>query len=153
MKKFKEFLENYDFYIDKPYGWEGNTASPETDLQEKVENWTKQKMHSDLTDKDYRVKDVYDYAKKHSKPVKLKISDTDALEWWDKQYDMDNAKHKKRMMDADTDYPVLAIKVKNGKYSIADGLNRIKKLHDVEHEKNVYAYVIDQKDLKNIDEV
>jgi hypothetical protein len=21
MKKFKEFLENYDFYIDKPYGW------------------------------------------------------------------------------------------------------------------------------------
>ena len=21
MKKFKEFLENYDVYIDKPYGW------------------------------------------------------------------------------------------------------------------------------------
>jgi len=126
MKKFKEFLI------------------------EEVENWKDQKMHSDVTDKDYMVKDVYDWAKKNTKPVTLPIKDTDALEWWDKQYDMDNKAHKKRMMDADTSFPVLGIRQKDNKISIADGLNRVKKAHDIEHKKSVKAYVIDQKDLENI---
>jgi len=126
MKKFKEFLI------------------------EEVENWKDQKMHSDVTDKDYMVKDVYDWAKKNTKIVTLPIKDTDALEWWDKQYDMDNKAHKKRMMDADTSFPVLGIRQKDNKISIADGLNRIKKAHDIEHKKSIKAYVIDQKDLENI---
>ena len=126
MKKFKEFL------------------------MEEVENWKDQKMHSDVTDKDYMVKDVYDWAKKNTKIVTLPIKDTDALEWWDKQYDMDNKAHKKRMMDADTSFPVLGIRQKDGTISISDGLNRIKKAHDVENKKEIKAYVIDQKDLENI---
>jgi hypothetical protein len=126
MKKFKEFLI------------------------EEVENWKDQKMHSDVTDKDYMVKDVYDWAKKNTKIVTLPIKDTDALEWWDKQYDMDNKAHKKRMMDADTSFPVLGIRQKDGTVSISDGLNRIKKAHDVENKKEIKAYVIDQKDLENI---
>ena len=126
MKKFKEFL------------------------MEEVENWKDQKMHSDVTDEDYMVKDVYDWAKKNTKIVTLPIKDTDALEWWDKQYDMDNKAHKKRMMDADTSFPVLGIRQKDGTVSIADGLNRIKKAHHVENKKEIKAYVIDQKDLENI---
>jgi len=126
MKKFKEFLI------------------------EEVENWKDQKMHSDVTDEDYMVKDVYDWAKKNTKIVTLPIKDTDALEWWDKQYDMDNKAHKKRMMDADTSFPVLGIRQKDGTISISDGLNRIKKAHDVENKKEIKAYVIDQKDLENI---
>jgi hypothetical protein len=126
MKKFKEFLI------------------------EEVENWKDQKMHSDVTDEDYMVKDVYDWAKKNTKIVTLPIKDTDALEWWDKQYDMDNKAHKKRMMDADTSFPVLGIRQKDGTVSIADGLNRIKKAHHVENKKEIKAYVIDQKDLENI---
>jgi hypothetical protein len=126
MKKFKEFL------------------------MEEVENWKDQKMHSDVTNKDYMVKDVYDWAKKNTKIVTLPIKDTDALEWWDKQYDMDNKAHKKRMMDADTSFPVLGIRQKDGIVSISDGLNRIKKAHDIENKKSVKAYVIDQKDLENI---
>jgi hypothetical protein len=126
MKKFKEFLI------------------------EEVENWKDQKMHSDVTDEDYMVKDVYDWAKKNTKIVTLPIKDTDALEWWDKQYDMDNKAHKKRMMDADTSFPVLGIRQKDGTVSISDGLNRIKKAHDVENKKEIKAYVIDQKDLENI---
>jgi len=126
MKKFKEFLI------------------------EEVENWKDQKMHSDVTDEDYMVKDVYDWAKKNTKIVTLPIKDTDALEWWDKQYDMDNKAHKKRMMDADTSFPVLGIRQKDNKISIADGLNRVKKAHDIENKKSVKAYVIDQKDLENI---
>ncbi len=119
-------------------------------LMEKVENWKDQKMHSDVTNKDYMVKDVYDWAKKNTKPVTLPIKDTDALEWWDKQYDMDNKAHKKRMMDADTSYPILGIKLKDGTISVADGLNRVKKAHDIEKKKSIKAYVITQKDLKNI---
>jgi hypothetical protein len=126
MKKFKEFLI------------------------EEVENWKDQKMHSDVTDEDYMVKDVYDWAKKNTKIVTIPIKDTDALEWWDKQYDMDNKAHKKRMMDADTSFPVLGIRQKDGTISIADGLNRIKKAHHVENKKEIKAYVIDQKDLENI---
>jgi hypothetical protein len=126
MKKFKEFLI------------------------EEVENWKDQKMHSDVTDEDYMVKDVYDWAKKNTKIVTIPIKDTDALEWWDKQYDMDNKAHKKRMMDADTSFPVLGIRQEDGTISIADGLNRIKKAHHVENKKEIKAYVIDQKDLENI---
>ena len=125
MKKFKEFLTE-------------------------AQDWKDQKMHSDVTNKDYMVKDVYDWAKKNTKPVTVAIKDTDALEWWDKQYDMDNKAHKKRMMDADTSFPVLGIRQKDNKISIADGLNRIKKAHDIEHKKSIKAYVIDQKDLENI---
>jgi hypothetical protein len=115
-----------------------------------AEDWKDQKMHSDVTNKDYMVKDVYDWAKKNTKIVTIPIKDTDALEWWDKQYDMDNKAHKKRMMDADTSFPVLGIRQKDNKISIADGLNRVKKANDIEHKKSVKAYVIDQKDLENI---
>ncbi len=115
-----------------------------------AEDWKDQKMHSDVTNKDYMVKDVYDWAKKNTKIVTLPIKDTDALEWWDKQYDMDNKAHKKRMMDADTSFSVLGIRQKDGTVSIADGLNRIKKAHDVENKKEIKGYVIDQKDLENI---
>ena len=117
---------------------------------EEVENWKDQKMHSDVTNKTYRVKDVFDWAKKNTKLITLPIEDTDAIEWWDKQYDMDNKAHKKRMMDSDTSFPVLGIRQKDNKISISDGLNRIKKAHDIEHKKSVKAYVIDQKDLENI---
>jgi hypothetical protein len=39
MKKFKEFLENYDVYIDKPMGWENITVNKElrnTNIQNKL---------------------------------------------------------------------------------------------------------------------
>ncbi|MFZ4600395.1 MAG: hypothetical protein ACOYNN_17280 [Terrimicrobiaceae bacterium] len=35
MKKFKEFLENYDFYIDKPMGFK--KPDPDVDSEEVVE--------------------------------------------------------------------------------------------------------------------
>ena len=34
MKKFKEFLENYDVYIDKPYGWKKKENEDEGDVTE-----------------------------------------------------------------------------------------------------------------------
>ncbi len=40
MKKFKEFLENYDFYIDKPMGFKKPNPDSEevTDTEEETDN-------------------------------------------------------------------------------------------------------------------
>ena len=120
-------------------------------LKETVENWKDQIATNDETGKSYRVEDIYDYAKKHTKLIKnLPISETDALEWWDKQYDMSNKAHKKRMMDADTSVPVLGIRQEDGTISITDGLNRIKKAKTVEEKDTIPAYVIDKADMENI---
>jgi hypothetical protein len=130
MKKFKEFL------------------------REEVENWDEQVATNDETGKKYRVKDIYAYAKKNTKLIKdLPIKHTDALEWWDKQYDMDNKEHKARMEKADTSVPVLGIRQEDGTISITDGLNRIKKAHSVEKKKTIPAYVIDKADMENINPV
>jgi hypothetical protein len=120
-------------------------------LIEEVENWQDQIATNDETGKKYRVKDIYDFAKKNTKLIKdLLIKDTDALEWWDKQYDMDNKEHKARMEKADTSVPVLGIRQKDGTISITDGLNRIKKAHTIENKKTIPAYVIDKADMDKI---
>jgi hypothetical protein len=130
MKKFKEFL------------------------LEEVENWDQQVATNDQTGKSYRVKDIYEYAKKNTKLIKdLPIKDTDALEWWDKQYDMDNKEHKARMEKADTSVPVLGVRQKDGTISITDGLNRIKKASTIEKKTTISAYVIDQADMGKIEPV
>jgi hypothetical protein len=119
-----------------------------------VENWDQQIAQNDETGKKYRVKDIYAYAKKNTELIKaLPIKHTDALEWWDKQYDMDNKAHKERMLKADTSVPVLGIRQEDGTISITDGLNRIKKAHHVEDKTTIPAYVIDKKDMENIEEV
>ncbi len=124
-------------------------------LTEAVENWDQQIAKSNDTGKKYRIKDIYDYAKsKKEFFIKdLPIKETDALKWWDKQYDMDNPKHKERMENADTSVPVLGIRQKDGTISITDGLNRIKKAHSMEGKKTIPAYVIDKDDMENIEPV
>jgi len=121
-------------------------------LLEAVEDWKDQIATNDETGKKYRVKDIYDFAKsKKEFLVKdLPIKDTDALEWWDKQYDMDNKEHKERMEKADTSVPVLGIRQEDGTISITDGLNRIKKAYSMERKKTIPAYVIDKSDMENI---
>lgn len=119
-----------------------------------AENWDQQIATNDETGKKYRVKDIYDFAKKNTKIIKdLPIEDTDALEWWDKQYDMDNKDHRERMEKADTSVPVLGIRQEDGTISITDGLNRIKKAHSIEKKKTIPAYVIDKADMENIEPV
>ena len=124
-------------------------------LTEAVENWDQQIATNDETGKKYRVKDIYDFAKSNPKffVKDLPIEDTDALEWWDKQYDMKNKNHVQRMQNADTSVPVLGIRQEDGTISIADGLNRIKKAHMVERKATIPAYVIDKKDMENLKEI
>lgn len=120
-----------------------------------AEDWKDQIATNDETGKKYRVKDLYDFAKsKKEFFIKdLPIEETDALEWWDKSYDMDNPDHKKRMEKADTSMPVLGIRQEDGTISIADGLNRIKKASTIEKKKTIPAYVIDKADMDKIEPV
>ena len=120
-----------------------------------VENWDQQIAYNDETGNHYRVKDIYTFAKSQPESFipNLPIEHTDALEWWDKQYDMDNEAHRERMMKADTAVPVLGIRQEDGTISITDGLNRIKKAHSVEGKTTIPAYVIDKDDMENIEPV
>lgn len=124
-------------------------------LNEEVEEWQDQIATNDETGKKYRVGDIYKFARSRTEffVKDLPIEQTDALEWWDKQYDMDNPEHKKRMERADTSVPVLGIRQEDGTISITDGLNRIKKAHSMEGKKTIPAYVIDKADMENIEPV
>lgn len=124
-------------------------------LAEEVEPWQDQIATNDETGKKYRVKDIYDFAQSNPKFLikDLPIEDTDALEWWDKQYDMDNPQHKERMEKADTSVPVLGIRQEDGTISIADGLNRIKKAHTIEGKTTIPAYVIGKEDMEKLKEI
>ena len=118
-----------------------------------VENWDEQ-ITSDEKGNKYRVKDLYDYAKKECEDCynkELPIDNTDALHWWSKNYSMKNPEHVERMEKADTSVPVLGVRVADSDtISIADGLNRIKKAHSMEKKKTIPAYVINMKDVEHL---
>ena len=124
-------------------------------LTEEVEPWQDQIAVNDETGKKYRVGDIYKFAKSKKEffVEDLPIKETDALKWWDKQYDMDNEEHRERMEKADTSVPVLGIRQEDGTISITDGLNRIKKAHSVEKKKTIPAYVTDKADMENIEPI
>ena len=103
-------------------------------------------------EKTYSVEKVYDFAKKNkvkyfkNKFPLSKIAHN--LEWWNKNYDISNKEHKKRMMDSDTSFPLLVIKEKDGNLSVADGLNRLYKAIKIEKKKSLPVFLIDRKDLE-----
>lgn len=112
-----------------------------------MESWDSQKATDDEGN-EYSVKKLYAYAEKKGPAVEIPIDSTDALEWWDKSYSMDNPEDVERMENADTSYPVLAVEYEKGKYSIADGLNRIKKAHSKEGKKTIMAHIVSQDEMK-----
>jgi hypothetical protein len=69
------------------------------------------------------------------------------LKWWDKQNKEDPDKSNKRMMKADTSFPLLVIKNKSYGLSVSDGLNRLKKARDVENKKVIDVYIVPEKDI------
>jgi len=57
------------------------------------------------------------------------------------------------MMNADTSYPLLVIKEKDGNLSVADGLNRLYKAIKIEDKKTLPVYLIGRQDLESIEKV
>ena len=83
------------------------------------------------------------YLKKDFPISKLKKE----LKWWDKQNKEDPEKSNKRMMKADTSYPLLVIKSEGYGLSVADGLNRLKKAMDIEKRETVDIYLVPEEDI------
>ncbi len=105
----------------------------------------------------YSVEKVYDFVKKNKKKYLKNNFPLDKikhnLEWWNKNYDIENKAHKKRMMNADTSYPILVIKEKDGNLSVADGLNRLYKAINIEKKDTLPVYYIsNKKDIEDLKE-
>ena len=105
----------------------------------------------------FSVEKVYDFVKKNKKKYLKNNFPLDKikhnLEWWNKNYDIENKAHKKRMMNADTSYPILVIKEKDGNLSVADGLNRLYKAIKIEKKDTLPVYYIsNKKDIEDLKE-
>jgi len=97
----------------------------------------------------YKVLDTIKWAEKTGQKEVIDLQDTDNIltrvvhnnidEWW--QGD------DTRMMKSDTKWPILMVIEPNGEISIADGLNRAKKLRDVEKKKTIQANVVKRVDI------
>jgi hypothetical protein len=112
-----------------------------------TENWDAQ-MAGDEAGNQFSVAQVYQHIQDQKiQPVSLPISQTDGVEWWNKEYSMDNPEHVERMKAADTSYPVIAVRTGKNMHTIPDGLNRIMKLHKA-GETTVPAYVLTPKQFK-----
>ena len=103
----------------------------------------------------YSVEKVYDFVKKNKTKYLKNNFPLDSikhnLKWWGKHYDINNKDHKERMMNADTSYPLLVIKEKNGNLSVADGLNRLYKAIKIEKKEKLPVYFIsDKSDIKDL---
>jgi disulfide oxidoreductase YuzD len=101
----------------------------------------------------FSVEEVYEFVEankekyfKSNFPISKLIHN---LEWWDKNYDINNKEHKRRMMNSDTSYPLLVVKEKNN-LSVADGLNRLYKAVNIENKKNIDIYFINKEDIMSL---
>ena len=96
----------------------------------------------------YSVHQVVGWAEKNGQKKTIDLTSNDPLakavhdnieKWW--QGD------EERMMKADTTFPVLMTIADTGEISIADGLNRAKKIRDVEKRPQIEAYVVNMSDI------
>ena len=97
----------------------------------------------------FKVWDTIKWAEETGRKEVIDLQDTDNIltkavhndidEWW--QGD------DERMMKSDTKWPILMLVEPDGKISIADGLNRAKKLRDVEKKKTIQANVVKREDI------
>ena len=98
----------------------------------------------------WKVEKVLAFAKSNPRyfhkdfPVSKLIHD---LEWW-----KDNPAQRRRMKNADTQFPLLIIN-DNGHLSVADGLNRLKKATEIEHKKHIDVYIVPKDDIFKIQEL
>ena len=113
-----------------------------------AQNWFKGSTFSDEQGNNFDVEAVVSFAQanagKYLRTVPMSKIEHD-LEWWEQD------PNKDRMMGTDTRYPILVV-VDNGHWSVADGLNRMKKARDVEGKTAMQAYVVPKEDIAQLAE-
>lgn len=108
-------------------------------------DWFKGSKFQDDSGNTFPVEAVIDFAEKN-KSKYLQTVPMSKIEHDLKYWQGD----EERMMGADTKWPILVID--DGGWSVADGLNRMKKAHDVEHKTKMTAYVVPKADISHLGE-
>ena len=119
-------------------------------MEEEVLDYFTNSKFADDEGNNFYVEEIYDFVHANSDKYyhkkfplsKLKHN----LEWWNKNYDIENSKDKKRMMKADTSFPLLVVK-ENNNLSVADGLNRLYKAIKIENRNYLPVYLVPKKDI------
>ena len=117
--------------------------------EDKVDYFTNSKF-GDEEGNTFFVEEIYDFVYANSDKYyqkkfplsKLKHN----LEWWNKNYNLDDTKDKRRMMRANTSFPLLVVKEKDN-LSVADGLNRLYKAIKIENRQHLPVYLVPKKDI------
>jgi len=119
-------------------------------MEEEVLDYFTNSKFADDEGNNFYVEEIYDFVHANSDKYyhkkfplsKLKHN----LEWWNKNYDIENSKDKKRMMKANTSFPLLVVK-ENNNLSVADGLNRLYKAIKIENRNYLPVYLVPKKDI------
>ena len=104
----------------------------------------------------FSVEKVNDFAKENEDKYLEKSFDLDKLKhelkWWEKQADkLGKEKSIDRMENTNTDYPILVIR-EDGHLSVADGLNRLKKMISIEEKAKADVYIVPKEDILHLEE-
>jgi hypothetical protein len=121
-----------------------------SNVQEDTMDYFTNSKFADDEGNNFYVEEIYDFVYANSDKYyhkkfplsKLKHN----LEWWNKNYDIENSKDKKRMMKANTSFPLLVVK-ENNNLSVADGLNRLYKAIKIENRNYLPVYLVPKKDI------
>ena len=106
----------------------------------------------------FSVEKVGDFAKENEDKYLEESFDLDKLKhelkWWEKQADKLGKKESiRRMKETDTSHPILVIREvgKEGpEYSVADGLNRLKKMISIEEKGEADVYIVPKEDILHL---
>ena len=118
------------------------------------ENYFKDSKFGDNQGRTFSVEEVNDFAKENEDKYLEKSFDLDKLkhelEWWEKQADkLGKEESMKRMKKTDTSYPILVIR-EDGHLSVADGLNRLKKMISIEEKDEADVYIVPKEDILHL---
>ena len=118
------------------------------------ENYFTDSKFGDDQGRTFSVEKVNDFAKENEDKYLEKSFDLDKLkhelEWWEKQADkLGKEESMKRMKKTDTSYPILVIR-EDGHLSVADGLNRLKKMISIEEKDEADVYIVPKEDILHL---
>ena len=102
----------------------------------------------------FSVEKVNAFAKENEDKYLEKSFDLDKvkheLKYWEEQADkLGKEESIRRMKKTDTSYPILVIR-EDGHLSVADGLNRLKKMISIEEKTKADVYVIPKEDILHL---
>ena len=125
-------------------------------IKEETKDYYKGSKFEDDKGRVFSVEKVIDYAKEDKdkylkKSFRLKKLEHE-LEWWEEQAKtLGEEESIRRMKGTITSHPILVI-LEDGHLSVADGLNRLKKMISIEKKDKADVYIVPKEDILHLEE-